>query len=179
VLGEMAQLLADGQRVLPLRARCNGFMFAHPTLALAVEALYPRTVPDLQPQKILYDPACPVCDMEMRRYCNAATRSGLRWLFADVAASSGIMEQCRIDSDTARRRVYLIDAAGRMHSGIDALMRIWAALPRWRVLAIILSLPGVRQLANLLYDLVLAPTIWRWSTRRRARGLRVIALSRS
>ena len=33
--------------------------------------------------------------------------------------------------------------------------------------------------ANLFYDLVLAPTIWRWSNYRRARGIKVEAVSNS
>jgi uncharacterized protein (TIGR01777 family) len=55
-LGEMAQLLADGQRVLPFRARCEGFEFKYPTLEQAIEALYPRTNRSAQPAQILYDP---------------------------------------------------------------------------------------------------------------------------
>ena len=177
-LGEMAQLLVDGQRVLPFKARCGEFEFKYPTLRQAICALYPPGTGS-RPARILYDPACPVCDMEMRRYCNAAARNGLRWLFDDVGASPDIMEQCGIDSHTARRRVYLVDAEGRIHSGVDALTIIWRALPRWHALAVLISLPGIRQLANLFYDLVLAPTIWRWGTRRRARGITGIALSHS
>jgi len=178
-LGEMAQLLVDGQRVLPLRARCEGFEFEYATLARAVTALYPRHEPAPRASQILYDPVCPVCDVEMRRYCTQASRNGLRWLFADVAASPDIMDSCGIDADTARRRVYLIDGEGRIHSGIDALTIIWSSLPGWRAVAAIVSLPAVRQLTNLFYDVALAPVIWRWSTRRRARGVKAIALSHS
>jgi predicted DCC family thiol-disulfide oxidoreductase YuxK len=178
-LGEMAQLLVDGQRVLPFRARCEGFEFDFATLPRALDALYPRTHTALRASQILYDPVCPVCDLEMRRYCAQASRSGLRWMFADVAASPEIMEGSGIDADTARRRVYLIDADGRIHSGIDALTIIWSSLPRWRVVGGIVSLPVIRVLANLFYDLALAPLIWRWSTRRRSRGVKGIALSHS
>lgn len=44
-LGEMAQLLVDGQRVLPFRARCEGFEFECATLAQAIDSLYPRSEP--------------------------------------------------------------------------------------------------------------------------------------
>jgi uncharacterized protein (TIGR01777 family) len=40
-LGEMAQLLADGQRVLPARAESAGFEFKFPDLAAALRDLYP------------------------------------------------------------------------------------------------------------------------------------------
>jgi uncharacterized protein (TIGR01777 family) len=180
LLGEMAELLADGQRVVPFNALSQGFEFKYPTLEAAVAALYPtKRVVLTAGSKILYDPACPVCDVEMRRYCKDATKRGIKWSFADVAASSEVMTQCAIESDTARRRVYIIDAENRIHSGLDAIALIWATLPDWRWAARIVSLPIVHQVANLFYDLVLAPTIWRWSTYRRARGIKAEALTSS
>lgn len=59
-------------------------------------------------------------------------------------------------------------SSGAMLSGMDALNCIWAALPRWRVLAWMLRLPLIRPAAEGVYDFVLAPTIWRWNQRRRA-----------
>jgi uncharacterized protein len=175
MLGEMAELLVDGQRVVPFKALSHGFEFAYTTLDAAFDALYPQSkrVALTAGSRILYDPACPVCDMEMRRYCKDANQRGIKWSFADVAASPEIMTQCGIDSDTARRRVYIVDAENRMHSGLDAIALIWATLPHWRWAASLVSLPVVHQVANLFYDLVLAPTIWRWSTYRRARGIKV------
>ena len=41
-LGEMAQLLVDGQRVVPSRALAAGFAFRHPTLAGALEDILSR-----------------------------------------------------------------------------------------------------------------------------------------
>jgi uncharacterized protein len=175
MLGEMAELLVDGQRVVPFNALSKGFDFAYVTLDAAVDALYPRARRAVLSagSRILYDPACPVCDMEMRRYCKDANTRGIKWSFADVAASPEIMMQCRIDSDTARRRVYIVDADNRMHSGLAAIALIWATLPQWRWAARFVSLPVVHQVATLFYDLVLAPTIWHWSTYRRARGIKV------
>jgi uncharacterized protein (TIGR01777 family) len=48
MLGEMAQLFVDGQRVLPFRARCEGFEFEYQTLSHAIDALYPRSARDLK-----------------------------------------------------------------------------------------------------------------------------------
>lgn len=180
-LGEMAQLLADGQRVIPFNAASRGFEFRYSTLDAALAALYPHARNETlhDSLRILYDPVCPVCDREMRRYRKDACARGLRWSFADVAASPEIVTQCGIDSDTARRRVYVVDTSGRMHSGLEAIAMIWATLPRWRWAAVIVRLPIVNSVASLLYDLVLAPMIWRWSTRRRARGIKAAALSSS
>jgi NAD dependent epimerase/dehydratase family enzyme len=47
-LGEMAQLLVDGQRVLPFKAKCRGFEFEHATLAAALADLLSRRKHDTQ-----------------------------------------------------------------------------------------------------------------------------------
>lgn len=171
MLGEMSQLLADGQKVLPVKAVCAGFEFRYRTLAAAFSQLLPAHGGlSHAPVEILYDPNCPVCDMEMNRYCRSAARAGLQWQFDDVAARPELLSSYLLDVQTARKRVYVLNDAGRMTSGMDALATIWAALPRWQVLARIVRLPGINTLTAVFYDLILAPIIWRWNQRRRAGG---------
>ncbi|HEY5810225.1 MAG TPA: TIGR01777 family oxidoreductase [Povalibacter sp.] len=82
LLGEMAELLVDGQRVVPLQARCAGFEFRYHRIDTALADLIRSPSADsassLQPAEILYDALCPVCDAEMTSYCRIARRSGLR-----------------------------------------------------------------------------------------------------
>jgi uncharacterized protein (TIGR01777 family) len=173
VMGEMSQLLVDGQRVLPARALQAGFAFRHPTLNQALEALFPhRESPEAQPAQILYDPNCPVCDAEMSRYCRDARAAGLSWRFENVTERAEVMAQYRIDATAARQRVYVIDSRGEISSGIEALAKIWARLPSWRLLARCVRMPVLRVIAAGAYDLVIAPTIWRWSMRRTAGAAR-------
>ena len=40
---------------------------------------------------------------------------------------------------------------GKIHVGVDAFILIWKQLKRWRILAVLISLPVVRQSANLVY----------------------------
>jgi predicted DCC family thiol-disulfide oxidoreductase YuxK len=168
LLGEMAQLLVDGQRVQPMRAGCAGFQFLYRDLDAALAQLFPARSVRLAPAEIMYDSNCPVCDMEMGRYCRSAVRARLLWRFDDVADRTELMSCYRLDLQTARKRVYVLNDAGRMLSGIDALTSIWGALPRWRVLARIVQLPVVGALTAAFYDLILAPIIWRWNQRRRS-----------
>jgi predicted DCC family thiol-disulfide oxidoreductase YuxK len=63
--------------------------------------------------------------------------------------------------------VYLRDGRGHISSGLDALLELWRELPRYRWLARVLSLPGLRQIATALYDLMVAPSL-AWTARRRA-----------
>lgn len=55
---------------------------------------------------------------------------------------------------------------GRLTSGIAAFLVLWADMPRYRWLARIVGLPGVRQIASATYDYLLAPAIYRWHLRR-------------
>ncbi|HMN44268.1 MAG TPA: TIGR01777 family oxidoreductase [Povalibacter sp.] len=165
LLGERAQLLLDGQRVLPVKALASGFEFQYPRIDEALADLCMRTD---APSDVLYDTFCPICDGEMNTYCRAARRLGKRWQFDDVATRPELMSRYGIDLQTARRRVYVLADSGRMLSGIEALCTIWAALPYWRGLAWFIRLPPVEPLAAWCYDVILAPLIWRWNRRRRA-----------
>ncbi|HKE97141.1 MAG TPA: TIGR01777 family oxidoreductase [Povalibacter sp.] len=177
MLGEMAQLLVDGQRVVPLKARCAGFEFRYGTLEPALLDLIQPTA--RAPVEILYDTLCPICDAEMRSYRKAARRAGIRWRFADVATRSDLIGRYGLDVATARKRVYVLDDAGTMVSGMDAFALIWTRLPRWQLLGRAISLPGVRGVAAGFYDFVLAPIIWNWNRRRRAAAVQCALPARS
>ena len=67
-LGEMAQLLIDGQRVAPARAQALGFKFRHRELPSALKSLLaPQSVADA-PAQVYFNGACPVCQAEMTHY---------------------------------------------------------------------------------------------------------------
>jgi uncharacterized protein (TIGR01777 family) len=169
-LGESAQLLVNGQRVLPVKARAAGFTFRYSSFETALdELLAPDDVPRA-PVEIMYDPQCPVCNMEVNRYCRDAVRAGVKWRVADVAHRPELMQRYGLDTATARKRVYVLDDRGEMTSGMEAIVLIWSALPGWQPLARFARLPVVRNVLHASYDLVLAPTIWRWNERRRARA---------
>jgi len=55
---------------------------------------------------------------------------------------------------------------GALTSGIPAFLVLWAQMPKYRRLGQIVGLPGVKQIASVLYDYVLAPVIYRWHLRR-------------
>jgi uncharacterized protein len=170
-LGEAAQLLVDGQRVLPVKARAAGFSFRYSSFETALDGLLAADDSPRTPAEIMYDPQCPVCDLEINRYCRDAVRAGVRWRVADVAQRPELMQRYGLDTATARKRVYVLDDRGEMTSGMEAIVLIWSALPPWRALARFARLPLVRNVLYAIYDLVLAPLIWQWNERRRARAI--------
>ena len=117
--------------------------------------------------KVLYNADCPVCSWEIDHYAAYAGKTGLPIRFDDLntCAQSG----WGLSADEAAKRLYVLHK-GDLLSGIPAFIVLWQQMPRYRWLARFVALPGIKQLASLAYDHVLAPLIYRWHLRRQARA---------
>ena len=114
---------------------------------------------------VLYNAECPVCNFEISHYAGYAAREGLPIRFDDLNGAG--REAWGLSADQAARRLYVLHE-GQLTSGIPAFLVLWRQMPRYRWLARVVGLPGVRQVAGLVYDHVLAPLIYRWHLRRQA-----------
>lgn len=169
MLGEMAQLLLDGQRVLPARALAAGFAFRHERIDTALADLVGKTRPRdaAEPARIYYNGECPVCRAEMTHYEKVCNREAMPVTFVDATKAPNDLAACGLRSEHLERRVYLRGAGGRMVSGLAALIELWRRMPRYRWLARAVSVPGVRQASTAFYDLALAPALAHWARSRR------------
>jgi hypothetical protein len=167
-LGEMSQLLVDGQRVIPTKALASGFVFKHRNIATALEW---RSAGAAQAD-IYYNGDCPVCRTEMEHYAGicATTRPELR--FIDSTRGPNDFTRCGLRQEHLERRVYLRNANGQIVSGMPAIIALWAQIPRYHWASRLFSLPVIRQATELLYDNVIAPSLALWAkTRARQRHL--------
>lgn len=121
---------------------------------------------------VLFNANCPVCSFEIGHYARYCRETGLPIRFDDL--NSGARDAWGIDADTAARRLYVLHE-GQLVSGIPAFLVLWAQLPRYRWLARMVGLPGIRQVASAAYDVVLAPAIYRWHLRRQRRKATSVA----
>ncbi len=112
---------------------------------------------------VLYNANCPVCNFEIQHYAQYAGANGLPIRFDDL--NSEARSRWGLDADTAARRLYVLHD-GKLTSGIAAFLVLWAQMPRYHWLARVVGLPGIRQVAAVAYDLVLAPVIYRWHLHR-------------
>ena len=112
---------------------------------------------------VLYNANCPVCNFEIQHYAKYSGDNNLPIRFDDL--NSGARVHWGLDSDTAARRLYVWHE-GAMTSGIPAFLVLWAQMPKYRRLGRIVGLPGVKQIASVLYDHVLATVIYLWHLRR-------------
>ncbi|MET4102490.1 putative DCC family thiol-disulfide oxidoreductase YuxK [Roseovarius sp. MBR-78] len=106
---------------------------------------------------VLYNARCPVCRAEIDHYRSYAEARGLPLVFHDLGTRD--LASWGIDEDAAARRLH-VRQGGRVLSGVDAFLALWRAMPRYRWLARIVALPGLRLLAHQVYERVLAPRLY-------------------
>ncbi len=127
----------------------------------------PKAAPPEAPL-VVYNGSCPICSREIEAYRRLARRSGIALAFLDASRAEPRLAGLELDPDRAARRLHLVEG-GRLLAGVDAFAALWARLPGWRLLARFVRLPGVRSLALLVYEGILAPLLHRWHRRRLSR----------
>ena len=167
-LGEMSQLLVDGQRVVPERALALGFRFRFPGIREAAQDLVGAGRADTTPAAVYFNGDCPVCRAEMTHYAQLCANGSTHLRFVDSMRQENDFLACGLRREHLERRVYLRDAEGRILSGLPALIHLWSRMPAYRWLAGILGIPVVRHVAGLAYDHAVAPSLAYWASRRRA-----------
>jgi predicted DCC family thiol-disulfide oxidoreductase YuxK len=104
------------------------------------------------PMTVLYDGGC--------RFCTRSAHSLRRWIGRDRVAltdfqPSGVLDAYPgISRDAAMKRIHVVMPDGRIFAGAEAFARMLATL-RWVGWAAwVYYVPGLRQLANVMYDLI-------------------------
>ena len=112
-----------------------------------------RSVPSQTVQKItvLFDGACPLCRREIGVYQGLQPIAATTQVsFADVSQSHTPLPPGG-DRAAYLKRFHVQVADGRVLSGAEAFVALWAVLPGWRWLARLASLPGLTPLMELSY----------------------------
>jgi len=114
---------------------------------------------------VLYNGACPICSREIALYQRQARKAQADIVFEDLTTSD--LEVWGLSADQARRRLHAREDA-QISVGVAAFRALWMRLPGWRWLARLVGLPGVRQIAEVMYDRIAAPSLYRRSCRAQA-----------
>lgn len=117
--------------------------------------------------RVLYNADCPICDAEICHYRSYTEKRDIPVAYDDL--NSDALAQWGIDPETAAKRLH-VTANGELYSGIPAFLILWQEMPRFRWLARLIGLPGIKQLACLAYDHALAPCLYRKHLRRQAKA---------
>ncbi len=132
-------------------------------LDVAPEGTILRPMENTAKTAVLYNASCPVCSAEIGHYARYASQNALPIRFDDL--NSEALGAWGLDADMAARRLYVLHE-GKLSSGIEAFLVLWAQMPRYRWLGRLVGLPWVRPIASATYDHLLAPLIYRWHLRR-------------
>jgi uncharacterized protein (TIGR01777 family) len=176
-LGEMAELLVQGQRVAPRRLLNAGFEFRHFTLASALRDLIPDPAKPRALRaadsncEVWFNGDCPVCSLEIGSYEKLARRRDLPVRFHDSMRVAQPLSAYGLRREHLERRLYLRDETGRIQSGFRAVLALWARLPGYRRLVGVFSWPPLLALCESLYDHIVAPGLAYWA-RVRQSGVR-------
>ncbi|MFN4204266.1 MAG: thiol-disulfide oxidoreductase DCC family protein [Tabrizicola sp.] len=114
--------------------------------------------------RVLYNDTCPVCRFEIDAYRRRASADGLSIRFDPLDRA----EDWGLTPDEAARQLH-VWRAGRILSGMAAFRALWSSMPRWRWLAWLTGWPPVRPMADLVYERIAAPILYRAHLRRQRR----------
>jgi predicted DCC family thiol-disulfide oxidoreductase YuxK len=109
---------------------------------------------------VIYNGECPVCSREIGVY-RARAEGPVR--FVDLNACD--LDRFGLTPDDAARRLHVVED-GKLLAGVAAFVALWRATPGFRWLAAVVGLPGVRQVAGVVYERILAPALYRQHLRR-------------
>jgi predicted DCC family thiol-disulfide oxidoreductase YuxK len=116
---------------------------------------------------VWYNTKCPVCnagiDWQRSRLVRAARAGVIE--FRDINLEPDALARFGATVNDVRRRLYGIDADGRLYIGADCAIAIWRATPGDGWLARLVGLPGILQISRFGYDRF-ADLLYAWNRRK-------------
>jgi len=98
---------------------------------------------------VFYDEKCGLCRWEIAFYRKRAPKNRFEWI--DILSQPDRVRVAGLSLTEAMKGFYVIDDQGKKQRGVAAFCVIWAALPGWKLLAMVMRLPGVYHMACLGY----------------------------
>ena len=116
------------------------------------------------PLTVLYDGACPLCRREIGLYRGLQANTPV--CFADISDTTQPLPPGTTREELLAR-FHVRSGDGKLLSGAQAFVALWAALPGWRWLALLGRLPGAGWVMERCYRFFLRwrPMLQRWASR--------------
>jgi predicted DCC family thiol-disulfide oxidoreductase YuxK len=100
---------------------------------------------------VFFDGKCGLCSKEINYYRKIAPDGIFIW--QDITKSADDLKASGISLSQGLRLLHTKDIDGKFYVGVDAFILIWKQLKRWRLLAIFVSLPIIKQIINFAYKI--------------------------
>lgn len=99
---------------------------------------------------MFYDGGCPLCSKEVAHYRRIDANDNVNWL--DISTHPESLKQHDIAYTAAMKHLHVLNSKGEMLRGAYAFQALWQALPRYRVLAYLVSFPGFLWMMDKVYN---------------------------
>ena len=114
--------------------------------------------------RILYNGSCRICNGEIATYARYAAKHDLPMWFEDLNETD--LDDWGVTRSEAERILH-VRHAGEAYEGRAAYLLLWGLMPRYKPLATLFGLPGVRQVSTFLYNKILARCLFSCTTKPR------------
>jgi predicted DCC family thiol-disulfide oxidoreductase YuxK len=98
---------------------------------------------------VFYDGKCNLCSREINYYKRIANGSDFDWV--DITRDIKKFEKLGFSLDQGLKILHVENKNGKIEKGVDGFIVIWKNLKYWKILAFIISLPIIRQIASFTY----------------------------
>jgi predicted DCC family thiol-disulfide oxidoreductase YuxK len=99
---------------------------------------------------VFFDGKCNLCSKEINYYQRIAPKNTFNWV--DITKTPGELDKFEIKLSDGLRLMHVADSNGNIFTGADAFIIMWKQIKYWKFLGLFVSLPIVKQIANLLYQ---------------------------
>ena len=99
---------------------------------------------------VFFDGKCNLCSKEIDYYQRIAPKNTFNWV--DITKTPGELDKFEIKLSDGLRLMHVADSNGNIFTGVDAFIIMWKQIKYWKFLGLFVSLPIVKQIANLLYQ---------------------------
>ena len=100
--------------------------------------------------EVFFDGKCGLCSREISYYQGIAPIGIFAWM--DIANDPTPLQEYGITQADALRHLHVRDTNGQWHKGAAAFIIIWKHLSYWRLLAVFVGLPIIRDIASAMYN---------------------------
>ena len=105
--------------------------------------------------KVLYNGSCPICSKEIDHYRKHSTNIEYEDLETIMCFSAW-----GIDKEDAKKSLHVYHDE-TVYTGVNAFIVLWREIPRYKWLSTLVSYPMIYPIANIIYDNLLAPILYR------------------
>ncbi|MEM8631334.1 MAG: DUF393 domain-containing protein [Pseudomonadota bacterium] len=116
---------------------------------------------------MLFNNTCPICAREVEAYRTYSEGHALPLRFEGIDGVD--LSEWGLTPEAAARRLHVV-RDGELLAGVPAFLMLWSEMPRFRPLARLVGLPGIRHIAHIVYEGVLAPALFAMHLRRQRRA---------